>query len=916
MATLLDEVERNELRFFTDRDAELDLFDRLISPDQLTRLRILGLHGGAGVGKSQLIDYYKLRCRERKIPYISIDGYGVKDTISIARRIRKDAGWHTASEEFASFDEAINQYSRIQHFVKDDAEFLSGVQKALEVSSEEQILSISSGSQRDAIRGLLNDEFSRKEIDEYLSAETRIPELLIDSLARACTERWLFFVDAYEMLQDRESWLCEELLTRLPDVFRVVLAGRNPYSSRWPTRFKSGFRMLELMPFSSEVTREYLRKRGIHEPALVDLIFELTNGQPLLLGMSADADKPSVYEGERAVLLLKQDIIPILLKTIDPQHEALLDTCAIVRYFDEFTLHDFAGINNAAVEMGQLPRRYSFVKKRGSGLALHDWIWESLNTSQRLENPARFRNQNQLAIEHYTRRIEGLIEGERGEWQKYVVEILFHRLIVDADSGLRFLLSTFGLAESQFRLELCEALILEAANHLKNESWLKLLEARLADSRDDWDQSRIAYQHIMKEEVSSSEAFAFAISGLARVHYRLGQLSDAELLYQQGLRKYRVLGDDLETALILAGLAKVKMGKRKWNSARHFLEASLYHLNRVAVSGAGIDAIGFAAKQAQIETAWTYLNLGVVCFEQGQLSEALRYYRMSLNLFSEFGDVNGSARLLYRIGWVLQQQGQWDDAVEHYLQSRVLFEKLGARYWVARVIVKLAELYRLTGQLARSEHVYLECMRICIRLAAPLGIPVVMDNLGCLYRDQGHFLKAEKMHLKSLDRKKKSDFPFEIELTYLNLGDLYSKMGRYSESKLYYVLSLEEARKARYRLLEAVLLVRLCDLAAVSGDSEIDVERLLRSASNLANRHQFNDVRARVCLLRGNRLLSDFMVNAAVKQYSRAVQYAASYNSYLLDEIANGIFEGVGSRLPESQVIDLRRLVTKYQTSG
>lgn len=918
MATLLEDVERDKLRYFTDRDTELNLFDNMIQEGNLSRLRVIGLHGGPGVGKTELITYYKSRCRERGTPYISIDGYGKKDAISIVKRVRKQAGHYASGSYFVHFDQAVNLYTLIQRQLRDEKEFVLGMQKALRAEGTYEPLSILSGSQTEASRGLLTDSFSSQDIDSYLNAETYLLELLLEALAHACRTRWVFFVDAYEVMQDRDDWVRDELVLKLPNVFRVVIGGRNAYNPNWHRILASGFRSIELAPFDSNFSRQYLKKRGIHEEDLIDVIYELTDGRPLLLGMSADKNEAGTIalpEENRALLLVKKDIIRTLVERVDREHSSIIDLCGILRYFDETALSKYVRVDDPLEVVETLRSRYSFIKRRSYGFALHDWVWEYLNERKRNEDPALFKKLNLRAIDYYAARLENLAPEERDEWQRYVIEILFHRLVIDTDKGLRFLLSIYSFAESQFRLDLCESLLREASNHFVDSVWIQLLEARLSDARDDWEQSKEIYSSILEKQPSSGEALAFAIRGLGKVHYRLGEVANAERLYKKALQLYRVMGSDLNTAQTLMGLATVKMARREWNAARRYLEEAIVYLNRLSISTSDSDTLGVTAKQASIEMAWAFLKLGVVFFEQSRFAEALDYYGKSLAFFKDLDDRNGSARLLYRIGWALQQQGNWDEAIEYYRQSRAQLESLGARYWIARVIVKLAEVYRLTGRLGESEQIYLECMRICIQLDAPLGIPVVLDNLGCLYQDRGLLAKAKKVHLKSLTRKERNAFPFEIELTYLNLGDLYVKLGEYEKAEIYYRKSLSVARQAHNRQLEALLLVRMCGL--VTQDDEIDpsVDALLKRALSLSRRHKFYDIEARVHLLRGDWFVYRGNPDSALKEYIGAIRYAYRFNQYLLKEIAASIFSRGESGLPEFQLSILQGVINNYSSS-
>lgn len=884
-----DVIEQEKQKEFTDRETELHLFEQLVRLSD-PGLRILGFHGSGGVGKTELFTKYKQLSKKWKTPYVSIDGYAQKNVLSILNRIRSQMGIHVASDIFGDFDKSMYLYLRMQDSILDDSILVAEFQKAVRQTSAKEDDAIIGSIQRESVINTLRSEFEENEVEFYLNAETFLTKQLLKSFIRLETKTWVLFIDAYEYLLSIDDWIRDELVRQLPAFFRIVVGGRSPYNYRWQN-LRPVFRSIHLLSFGEPETKEFLHRRGINDEGLIREIFSLTEGHPLYLAMSADAKKSNPelkatdFQRDNRFVAIESIVRHVRQSIDDSNVHIALEICSIVRFFNEEVVSHFFE--------NKLPNNfflhfltYSFVKRRSYGYSLHDAVWEFLNNEQKQLRPTKYRSMNIQAIAYYNRQIE---YADGREWQRFAIEILFHKIAVNPEEGLIFLVDIFNAAEIQYRLDFCEAIIREAQTYKLSllENWLTLFEARLLNNRDDWETARMKYSSLLKDKALDSEISAYALTGLGRTLYRLGEIARAEKYFKQALQVQEEADRHTQIALLLHHLARTKLAQRKWRSATKYLKECLTKLEEILsnLSKIRLDSSVDIKSLIEREKAAAISSLGTISFEKGAFDQAFNHYSISLEIFRQLNDQQGIARELYRLGWVLQRKGEWDSALDLYQQSRELFLELGAEYWLARTIVKIGDLYILTDRLEEGEAILLECMRLCIKLGAYVGISVVLDSLGTLYQAQGLYDKAEKMHIKSLKRKEQQAFPFEIELTHMNLGDLKAKQGQFKNAITSYNNSLMLCKKVAYKYEESLVLTKMCKALLDMNGSNAQINDLLKRAYNLSKRYKYQDIRSRVHCIQGKKLVEEKNFADAKNEYSKALRYSKIYNEYLYREM-------------------------------
>ena len=229
-------------------------------------------------------------------------------------------------------------------------------------------------------------------------------------------------------------------------------------------------------------------------------------------------------------------------------------------------------------------------------------------------------------------------------------------------------------------------------------------------------------------ELSGDQASAgHAINLQAIVHWRQGELDEAEALYVRAR----------ETALV-AG--------EQW----------------------------LAAMTAQ--------NLGVIANIRGDLERALRFYQTALTEFRQLGSASEMCCVLNNMGKLYTDQEQWDPATRSFdeaAQIAAVLGDVGARI--------LLEVNRGELEIARADYVAARdaCLK-ALRLSEETGDSHVLGevhmHLGTVSRELGEYVRAEQ-HFESADvlgHERKE--PLLLAEIARERGELYRRQGRNREA--------------------------------------------------------------------------------------------------------------------------------------
>lgn len=230
---------------------------------------------------------------------------------------------------------------------------------------------------------------------------------LVDAAARVSATAPLVILDTFEALGEMTAILQEQFLARLDTGVRLVISGRHPLIGPEWTAWGSVIRPMPLEALMDDEAREYLSRRGVQDPVLVEQLLGATRGLALGLVLGADlATQFSERHFEPAEWpLVVRRLVETLLRDIkEPDLRQVLEAAAVLHQFDQQALGTVSGRDDIGVAFEKLCR-LSVVRPAEHGLMLHDEVRRFLRQDLRWRHPERDAELRERTMDYLRSRI-------------------------------------------------------------------------------------------------------------------------------------------------------------------------------------------------------------------------------------------------------------------------------------------------------------------------------------------------------------------------------------------------------------------------------------------------------------------------------------------------------------------------------
>lgn len=262
----------------------------------------------------------------------------------------------------------------------------------------------------------------------------------------------------------------------------------------------------------------------------------------------------------------------------------------------------------------------------------------------------------------------------------------------------------------------------------------------------------------------------------------------------------------------------------------------------------------------QASDAWTrgeyLLRLADTLRLRGKLTEALEYYRESLELLRQGAPATRVMYNLHMTGVAYRGLECFNDALRCYQQSLIGYEEL------SRAEAGDHTLKRHMGNIKR--------------------------DVAQVYRKQGKITEAIELLQQSKWLLKASGDQFEQGLTLLALGQTYHVQSQWDKTERCYRQALDIFKAVGTWLFQAGALYRLCQLSFDRGE----FKRALAYAGEvqeIALQYNFYDWAGRSLQIIGDIALYHKDVNATSLAYAQACAYALDYSPTLFQQICSHV---------------------------
>jgi hypothetical protein len=245
-----------------------------------------------------------------------------------------------------------------------------------------------------------------------------------DAAARLATlgSRVILVLDTYELLRLADAWLRQTFLPALSDNVRIVLSGREPPMTGWPSTLGELFADLPLGNLRRAEAEAILRQAGVDDDR-TDRIYRIARGHPLSLRLAASAiaGRPDVSLDAVTVQAIVEGLTELYLGVLDAKTREALDAASVVRRTTSSLLAamlpDIAP-QDAFDRLRVLP----FVEVGDDGLVLHDTVREATAALLRSSDPDRSRRYRAAAWRQLR---DEVARASNHEMWRYTADLLY-----------------------------------------------------------------------------------------------------------------------------------------------------------------------------------------------------------------------------------------------------------------------------------------------------------------------------------------------------------------------------------------------------------------------------------------------------------------------------------------------------------
>jgi tetratricopeptide (TPR) repeat protein len=800
---LMEQIYRDPLDSFTDREQIVYLFEQFLHVAQPGQLRLLAIKGNSGTGKTFLISYLTT--------YICWKQGWKSGQLSFAQSLPDFrvilAGLETALKDCVPHQSLHKYRDKRDEYNRsfDDYRAVITIHQSVEAKDWSSIVS--------SINQSVQVDAQLRERELQLRAElTRIlVELEEESEQPVC-----LFLDSYERLAETDpeldGCLWEQVLLPLanasPQPVVVVTCGWEQPTNAAIQPFS---RREELIDFNEAQVRGYLEKQGVIAPTdgslatehleLATTFYELTRGLPLVLGLAVTyfqhlSPQEQTAESLRAQRPLLDDKARVeyleerLLTRLPEPHRTLLERGPLLCFFDKETLQALLSGEPGSDETGGSALddrtyarflRYPFISQIGlpeSGAVLSRPTFHALVRRVSLETlrqhfPDTKEQLHHILVDYFRQQVEA----EQAQKQADVTSRLGEMKGAFVD-GVSEGLTEIPEQEFNARVEyFYQALQVRALQAEAFKEW----EALTGQAINRWRrwQARPLLE-VVEQLTEEGEPFLSKTS-LSYGTYLLlysryieqeARMQEAQAMLDTAVKVLEQAGDPTVLAIAFNNLADIYQQQGDYTQALDYFERAL-------------DLFGQIGDAADV--ALVLNNLGRIHQAQGEAAQALGYYERALDLFGQVGNPVAIATVLNNLGTIYISQGEIVQALRRFERALILDKQVGNLAGKAVSLNNIGEGYRLQEKWEQALSYHERALAINEQLNNPVRIAATLHNIGHIYQAQGKWEQAIQQHSRalhlyeSLGRGFEADSIDELEA----LAACYSEIGEKGKSSSY-----------------------------------------------------------------------------------------------------------------------------------
>ena len=190
-------------------------------------------------------------------------------------------------------------------------------------------------------------------------------------------------------------------------------------------------------------------------------------------------------------------------------------------------------------------------------------------------------------------------------------------------------------------------------------------------------------------------------------------------------------------------------------------------------------------------------NIGLIYHEQGNIPMALKYYHKALKLREEIGNKPGIANSLNNIGFIYESQENVPMALMYLNRSLSIYEELKDKQGIASSSNSIAAIEQRQGQIEKARMLHEQALVIQEEIGDKDGEAHSLNSISEIALIQGDIKLASIYAARALKLSKELGFPSSISKSSKLLSDIAKKEGNYKKGWEYFEVFIQMRDSAR-----------------------------------------------------------------------------------------------------------------------
>jgi signal transduction histidine kinase len=248
--------------------------------------------------------------------------------------------------------------------------------------------------------------------------------------------------------------------------------------------------------------------------------------------------------------------------------------------------------------------------------------------------------------------------------------------------------------------------------------------------------------------------------------------------------------------------------------------------------GYATDALLLAqATRDKVLMAKAAKHLGKLYYRKSDFTNALKYFKLTLQYNTDAGDINEMAASYNNIGVVFNRLGYYDLALQNHLQQQRINEETGNLQGLAISNRNIGNIYINLKENDKALQYYQASLEISEQLDDSISIATALINLGVVNTELERYDQARHYLGKALLMKISTNDKMSITVLYANLGVVAVSQNDLRQAISYFAKSLELARQINLSHYVAVALKNLGESYLKLGEPVASYDYLMEALS-------------------------------------------------------------------------------------